>query len=84
MERPAIEKILAHLGLQAIATARAPPGAGCDLSLIKEGRGVLLHQVVQRGLLGAVALLVNRGAVWRPDRRRGLPADGLHTRLKRW
>ena len=39
---------------------------------------------VQRGLLGAVALLVNRGAVRRPDRRIGLPADGLHARLPSW
>jgi len=39
---------------------------------------------VQRGLLRAVALVVDRGAVRRPDRRIGLPADGLHARLPRW
>jgi len=30
----------------------------------------------QRGLLRAVALVVDRGAVGRPNRRIGLPADG--------
>jgi hypothetical protein len=42
---------------------------------------VLLHQAVQRGLLGAVALIVDRGAIVRPLR---LPADGLHARLPKW
>jgi hypothetical protein len=42
---------------------------------------VLLHQAVQRGLLRAVALVVNRGAIGRPL---GLPADGLHARLPKW
>ena len=32
----------------------------------EEGRGVLLHQAVQRGLLGAVALVVDRGTIGRP------------------
>ena len=31
-----------------------------------------------------VALVVGRGAIRRPDRRIGLPADGLHARLPRW
>ena len=43
----------------------------------------LLHQAIQRGLLGAVALVVDRGAVRRPDRRVRLPANGLHARLPR-
>ncbi len=46
-----------------------------------EAGRVLLHQAVQRGLLGAVALVVDRGAIRRPL---GLPADGLHARLPRW
>jgi len=46
-----------------------------------EGCGVLLHQAVQRGLLRAVALVVNRGAIRRPL---GLPADGLQVRLPKW
>ena len=46
-----------------------------------EGPGVLLHQAVQRGLLRAVALVVDRGAIRRPL---GLPADGLHARLPKW
>jgi len=37
---------------------------------------MLLHKAVQRGLLGAVALVMDRGAVRRPDRRIGLPACG--------
>ena len=57
---------------------------GCRLGLLEEGGGVLLHQAAQRGLLGAVALVVDRGAVWRPTCRLGLPANGLHARLPRW
>ena len=56
-------------------------GAGSDFGLGEEGRGVLLHQAVQRGLLGAVAIVVNWGAIGRPL---GLPANGLHAWLPRW
>jgi len=55
-------------------------GASHGLSLLEEGGGVLLHQAVQRGLLGAVALVASRGAFGHPA---GLPGDGLHTRLPR-
>ena len=55
-------------------------GASGGLSLLEEGGGVLLHQAVQRGLFGAVALAVDRGAIRRPL---GLPADGLHAMLPR-
>jgi len=48
-------------------------GDGRGLSLLEEGGGVLLHQAVQRGLLRAVAFVVD----W------GLPVDGLHARLPR-
>ena len=48
--------------------------AGAGLGVGDETRGMLLHQAVQRGLLRAVALVVQRGAVRRPL---GLPADGL-------
>ena len=44
----------------------------------EEGRGVLLHQAVQRGLLGAVTLVVERAANGRPV---GLPTGGLHALL---
>ena len=57
---------------------------GCRLGLLEEGGGMLLHQAVQRGLLGSVALVVDRDTIQRPDRRMGLPANGLHTRLPRW
>ena len=40
-------------------------GAGGGFGLGEEGRGVLLHQAVQGGLLGAVALVVDRGTIWR-------------------
>jgi len=46
------------------------------LSLSEEALGVLLHQAVQRGLLGAEALVVHRGAIAvRPAGRAGV---GLH------
>ena len=44
----------------------------------EEARGVLLHQALKRGLLGAVALVVNWGAIGRAVR---LPTDGLHALL---
>ena len=53
-------------------------GSGFDLG--EEGRGVLLHQAVQHGLLGAVALVVNRRAIRRPL---GLLHRGLHAMLPR-
>jgi len=71
-------------GVELVLDELRQAGAGCGLSLLEEGRGVLLHQAVQRGLLGSVALVVDRGAVRRPDRRIGLPANGLHARLPRW
>ena len=56
-------------------------GSGAGLGVGDEAGRVLLHQAVQRGLLRAVALVVDRGAIRRPL---GLPADGLHARLPRW
>ena len=53
-------------------------GAGGDVSLGKEGLGVLLHQPVQHGPLGAVAPVVDRGAIVRPV---GPPTDGLRALL---
>jgi hypothetical protein len=55
--------------------------AGAGLGVGNEARRVLLHQAVQRGLLGAVALAVDRGAI---QCALGLPAEGLHARLPRW
>ena len=52
-----------------------------SLSLGEEGRGVLLHQAVKRGLFRAVALVVDRGAIRRPL---GLLHRGLHARLPKW
>ena len=50
----------------------------------EEGLGVLLHQAVQRGLLGPVALVVDQGTIRRPMARTGLPTDGLHALLTRY
>jgi hypothetical protein len=55
------------------------PGAGFGVG--NEAGRVLLHQAVQRGLLGAMAFVVDRDAIRRPL---GLPADGLHDGLPRW
>ena len=58
-------------------------GSGGGFDLGEESRGVLLHQAVQRGLVGAVALVVDRGTIRRPA---WLPNDGLHALLtsRRW
>ena len=53
-------------------------GSGGRLYFGEEGRGVLLHPGVQRCLLGALTLVVNRGAIRHPA---GLPTDGLHALL---
>lgn len=42
---------------------------------------LLLHQPIQRGLLGAEAFAVERGTI---GRQLGLPADGLHARFSKW
>jgi hypothetical protein len=56
-------------------------GAGAGLGVGDEAGRMLLHQPVQGGLLGAVAFVVNRGAIRCPL---GLPADGLHDGLPKW
>lgn len=54
-------------------------GVGFDVG--DEAGRMLLHQAVQRGLLRAMPLVVQRGAV---RRSLGLLAGGLHARLPRW
>ena len=49
--------------------------------LANEGCGVLLHQAVQRGQFGAVALIMDWGAI---RHRLRLAADGLRARLPKW
>ncbi len=50
--------------------------SSCQVAVDDDEAGcVWLNKVVQRGLLGAVALAVDRGYIGRPL---GLPADGLH------
>ena len=53
-------------------------GSSGGFGLLEERRRVLLHQAVQRGLLGAVAVVVDRGAIGRPA---GLLRRGLHALL---
>ena len=65
-------------GLELVRHELRQAGGRSGVDLGEEGRGVLLHQAVKRGLLGAVALVVNRGAIGRPV---GLPTDGLHALL---
>ena len=55
-------------------------GSGAGFSMGDEARRVLLRQPVRRGLLRLVALVVNRGAIRRPQ---GLPADHWHAWLPR-
>jgi len=56
-------------------------GNGSVFGLGEEGRGVLLHQAVQRGLFRAAALAVNRRAIGRPL---GLLHRGPHAGLPKW
>ena len=51
-------------------------GAKGLFGLGEEALGVLPHQAVQRGLLGAVAIVVDRGAI--TIRPAGLGGVGLH------
>lgn len=46
----------------------------------RQGRGMLLHQTVQRGQFRAMALVLDRGASRRPL---ALPADSLLANLPR-
>jgi hypothetical protein len=50
-------------GVELVLDELRQVGAGSVFGLGEEGRGVLLHQAVQRGLLRAVALVVDRGAI---------------------
>jgi hypothetical protein len=52
--------------------------SGAGLGVLNETGRVLLHQAVQRGLLGAVALVGERSAIWRTL---GLLRSGLHDGL---
>lgn len=53
-------------------------GAGAGLDVGDEAGRMLLHQAVQRGLLGAVAFVVDRGAIGSPL---GLLHRGSHDGL---
>ena len=81
--KPAGQDASRQEGVEPVVHKLRQVGAGCGLGLLEESRGVLLHQALQRGLFGAVAIVVDCGTIGRPDRRIGLPADGLHTTLPR-
>ena len=68
-------------GLELVFDELRQVGAGSVFGLNKEGRGVLLHQAVQRGLFRAMAFVVDRGAIRRPLR---LLHRGLHAGLPKW
>ena len=50
-------------GVELVTDELRQPGAGGLFGLGDETLGMLLHQAVQRGLLGPVALVVDRGAI---------------------
>ena len=56
-------------------------GAGSLFGLGKEGCGMLQNQAVQRALLWAMAVVVDRGAIRRPL---GLLHLGLHATIPKW
>ena len=65
-------------GVELVLDESRQLGARTGLGVGDEAGRVLLHQAVKRGLLGAVAFVVERGAIRRPL---GLPADGLRDAL---
>ncbi len=63
-------------GVELVTDELRQPGAGGLFGLGDETLGMLLHQAIQRGLLRAVARVVDRGAI--AMRPRGLVSVGLH------
>ena len=68
-------------GVELVFDGLRQVGSGLGLSLRDEGRSVMLHQAVRRGLFRAVALAVDWDAIRRPL---GLPAKGLQARQPSW
>src|SRR3954452_2501081 len=68
-------------GIEVLLDEARQRRAGAGFGMGDEAGRVLLHQAGQRGLLGTVALVLDRGAIRRPL---WLPADGLHVGLPRW
>ena len=68
-------------GVELLLDESGQLGARAGFGLRNEAGRVLLHQAEQPSLLGAMAFVVNRGAIRCPL---GLPADGLHDGLPRW
>ena len=67
-----------HEGVELILEEWRQVGASLGLSLLDEGRRVLLHRAAKRDLFRAVPLVVDWDAILRPL---GPPANGLQARL---
>lgn len=65
-------------GVELVLDETRQLGASAGLSVGDKAGRVLLHQAVQRGLLGAVAFVVDRGAIGSPL---GLLRRGSHDGL---
>ena len=65
-------------GVELVFDELRQSGASAGLGVGDETGRMLLHQAIQRGLLGAVALVVDRGASGSPL---GLLRRGLHDGL---
>ena len=65
-------------GVELVLNESRQLGAGAGLGVCDEAGRVLLHQPVQRGLFGAVAFVVERGAIGSPL---GLLRRGSHDGL---
>jgi len=68
-------------GIELVLDEPGQLGTRAGFGVGDEAGCVLLHQVVQRGLLRAVALVINRGGIRCPL---GLPAEALHDGLPKW
>jgi hypothetical protein len=53
-------------GVELVLDESEQLGAGADLGVRDEASRVLLHQAVQRGQFGAIAFVVDRGAIRSP------------------
>ena len=67
-----------EVGVELVLDESRQLGTGAGLGVRDEAGRVLLHEAVQRGLLGAVAFVVERGAFGSPS---GLLRSGLYDGL---
>ena len=79
--KPARQDAAFEEGVELVLDEPGQFGPSAGFSVRDEAGRMLLHLAVQRSLLRALALVVDRGAVRRPL---GRSADGLHVRHPRW